>query len=171
MAVALALGLYRQLLDLCGLIAGVMIGALALMVSADVVIRNLGAGGLPWALEVAEYILYVSTFLGAPWVLARNAHVRVDVFVSQVPASAAHWADVAVDLVGLLVSLVLLYFGATAAIDAHRIGALIFKELIVPEWWLLTVIPFSAALLTVEFCLRLSRRGTAADAPTIDAGF
>ena len=65
----------------------------------------------------------------------------------------------------------LLYFGAVAAIDAHRIGALIFKELIVPEWWLLAVMPFSAALLTVEFSLRLGRRDTPADAPAIDAGF
>lgn len=149
------LGVYRRLLDLCGLAAGLLIGALALMVSADVVLRNVGAGGLPWAVEVAEYILYISTFLGAPWVLAKNAHVRVDIFISHAPAAAARLADILVNLVGVLVSLVLLYFGVVAAVDAYVIGALIFKELIVAEWWLLAVMPFSAALLTIGFCLRL----------------
>ncbi len=165
------LGVYRRLLDLCGLAAGLMIGALALMVSADVVLRNVGAGGLPWAVEVAEYILYIATFLGAPWVLAKNGHVRVDVFISHVPVAAARWVDILVNLVGVLVSLVLLYFGAVAAVDAYLIGALIFKELIVAEWWLLAVMPFSAVLLTIEFCQRLRPARAPMDTPAIETGF
>ncbi|MFQ5973672.1 MAG: TRAP transporter small permease [Alphaproteobacteria bacterium] len=148
---------YRLLLELCGIVAGLLIGGLAIMVAVDVLIRDTGAGSLPWVLEVAEYILYISTFLAAPWVLAQNAHVRVDVFVNLLGPEGSRVADAAVNVVGLAISLVMLYFGFTAAFDAYRIGSLIFKELIVPEWWLLSVIPFSAALLSAEFCLRVAR--------------
>ena len=164
-------GAYQRLLGLCGFVAGALIAALALLVSADVVLRNVTAGGLPWVLEIAEYILYISTFLGAPWVLSRNGHVRVDVFVSHLPVRLCRWADAAIDLIGLFVSLVLLYFGALATLDAQRIGSLIFKELVVPEWWLLIVIPCSAALLTVEFARRLSRRCAPEQPAEIKEGF
>ena len=49
--------------------------------------------------------------------------------------------DTAVDIVGLTISLVLFWYGWVALADAFRLGSLIFKELVVPEWWLLTVIP------------------------------
>jgi TRAP-type C4-dicarboxylate transport system permease small subunit len=156
-ALAHVLRTYRLLLELCGIVAGLLIGALAIMVALDVLVRNTGAGSLPWVLEVGEYILYISTFLAAPWVLGQNAHVRVDVFVNLLRPAAVRVVEGAVNGVGLAISLVMLFFGFTAALDAYRIGSLIFKELIVPEWWLLSVIPFSAALLATEFCLRFAR--------------
>ena len=106
-----------------------------------------------------------------PTKLEKHGHVRVDVFVSHLPMRHSRLADVAIDLIGLFVSLVLFYFGALATLDAQRIGSLIFKELIVPEWWLLIVMPFSAALLTVEFARRLFRRRAPEQTAEIKAGF
>ncbi|MGI9464428.1 MAG: TRAP transporter small permease subunit, partial [Aestuariivirgaceae bacterium] len=61
-----------------GYLAGFALAALALLITTDVVIRNLGIGNFPWLLEVSEYVLFISTFLAAPWVLRENAHVSVD---------------------------------------------------------------------------------------------
>ena len=73
--------------------AGVSLGLIALTVTLDVGLRNLGWGNLPWLIEVAEYTLFVSTFLAAPWVLSLGAHVRVDVLVSALPRDAAVAVD------------------------------------------------------------------------------
>ncbi|MFO1352944.1 MAG: hypothetical protein U1F68_20625 [Gammaproteobacteria bacterium] len=43
--------LYRFLLEACGFAAGFTIALLALAVSVDVLIRNLGWGNMPWLIE------------------------------------------------------------------------------------------------------------------------
>ena len=147
--------LYFVLVRVLGLLAGLAFGMLALAISLDVIARNLGWFNLPWVLEVSEYILYGATFLAAPWVLTENAHVRVDVLVSQLPKGLARAIDGVINLIGLLVSAVLIVFGALATWDSYRLGSLIFKELIFPEWWLLWIIPLAGSLLAIEFLRRL----------------
>ena len=148
---------YARLLEACGLAAGLALGVLALLITLDVVARNLGLGHLGWLLETSEYVLYVATFAAAPWVLRLGAHVRVDVVLNLAPAQAARVLELAADLTGAAASLVLLYYSARAALEAYRLDLMIFKELVIPEWWLLAVIPASALLLAVEFALRLRR--------------
>ena len=158
---------YGRILDGFGLLAGVVIALLALMISVDVVIRNLGIGNFPWLLEVAEYALYVTTFLAAPWVLHLGAHVRVDVLLNIVPARIGRLLEIAADLIGLGASAVLFYYGLTAARASYADGSLIFKELVVTEWYLMAVMPLSAVLLMVEFMMRL-RRGAAGETPVTE---
>jgi len=150
---------YGFVLGLCGLTAAVIFAAMAVMVTADVLLRNLRIYNMPWLIEVAEYGLYTATFIAAPWILRMGGHVRVDVLVSALPRAWARWIDVGVDALGLVISLVLFWFGTTAAADAHAIGSIIIKELVLPEWWLLSVIPFSTALLAIEFGRRLAAFG------------
>ncbi|MDJ0947573.1 MAG: TRAP transporter small permease [Alphaproteobacteria bacterium] len=148
---------YAKLLDLCGLAAGLTLAVMAAMISLDVLIRNLGIGNFPWLLEVAEYALYLSTFLAAPWVLRLGAHVRVDLILNSVPERVARIMEVVVDVLGAVICLVLVWYGLLAAIDSFAVNARFDKELIVSEWWLLMAIPVSSAMLFVEFLLRLRR--------------
>ena len=148
---------YGKLLSASGLLAGALVAGMAVGVTVDVVSRNFGFGGLPWMTEVSEDALYVATFLAAPWVLSLGAHVRVDLVLQVVPRGVGRALEVAADLCGLAVSLVFVWFGYDAAADAARIGSVIAKQLVIPEWWLLAVIPGSFLLITVEFVLRLRR--------------
>ena len=156
---------YARLLNACGTLAGLIFAAMAVLVSTDVLIRNLGFGNFPWVIEVVEYALFVATFLATPWVLHEAAHVRVDLLVTSVPPRIARSMELAMDATGLAISLTFLYYGFAAALDAYRIGSLIFKELIVAEWWLLAVIPASMLLLAIEFLRRLFGGTAATDAP------
>lgn len=154
---------YARLLNACGTLAGLIFAALVVLISADVLIRNIGIGNFPWVIEVVEYALFVATFLATPWVLHEGAHVRIDLLVTSVPPRIARALELAMDATGLAISLTFLYYGFAAALDAYRIGSLIFKELIVAEWWLLAVIPASMALLAIEFLARLFRAGAPPD--------
>ncbi len=169
-AVAVA---YGRLLDGFGLLAGAAIAVLAILITIDIVIRNLGIGNFPWLLEVAEYALYVTTFLAAPWVLHLGAHVRVDVLVNIVPPAAARWMEAGADLLGLGASIVLFYYGLDATLASHADGSLIFKELVVTEWYLVAAMPISAAFLIIEFILRLRRvaSGSMSDSGSLTQGF
>ena len=72
------------------------------------------------------------------------------------PTRWAGVAEVVAGVIGLGVSLFLVVFGTLAAWDAFRLDALIFKQLVVPEWWLLAVTPLAGLLLVVESALHIS---------------
>ncbi|SLN76350.1 TRAP transporter small permease [Oceanibacterium hippocampi] len=149
--------LYSTLLDACGLLAGFVFVLLALFVSIDVVIRNVGLGNFGWLIEISEYALYGATFIAAPWVLRLGAHVRVDLVVGNVPRRAALALEIVTDLIGLAISLILFWYSLAATIASAESNSLIFKDLVVTEWWLLAVLPASMALLAIEFVVRLVR--------------
>jgi TRAP-type C4-dicarboxylate transport system permease small subunit len=149
--------IYAGVLTACGLFAGVAIGAMAVLISLDVVLRNLGIVNFPWLLEVSEYVLFVATFLAAPWVLRLGAHVRVDLLFEIMPKRAARVLDIVAALLGCAACLLLARHGARIAWDAFTRGDMLFKELVIPEWPLLAIIPVSAVLLAAEFARRVVR--------------
>jgi len=153
---------WSQLMNGCGALAALALGAMALLVTADVLIRNLTSGALPWVLELSEYTLPFATFLAAPWILHRNQHVRLDVLLTALPAGTARWLERGVDAVGLVISLLLLWYGFTALADSFRQDSLVIKAMTFREWWLFVPLVLCFALLSVEFVRRLARPGTAA---------
>ncbi|HYR70071.1 MAG TPA: TRAP transporter small permease [Candidatus Acidoferrum sp.] len=149
---------YRGLLHAGAVAAALLLGVLALLVTADVVARNLGWGTLPWILEVSEYCLPLATFLVAPWLLSRSEHVRVDVLLTMLPRRVARALDLAADAAGLAVCAVFVVYGIRAVTSSAQQGSLVIKSIVFPEWWLFAPVPVSFAFLAVEFLRRLATR-------------
>lgn len=149
---------YLGLLHAGAVAAALLLGALALLVTADVVARNLDWGTLPWILEVSEYCLPLATFLVAPWLLARGEHVRVDVLLTILPGRVARALEQAADAVGFVVSAVFVVYGIRAIASSVQQGSLVMKSIVFPEWWLFAPVPVSFAFLAVEFLRRFFAR-------------
>jgi TRAP-type C4-dicarboxylate transport system permease small subunit len=149
---------YLGLLHAGAVAAALLLGGLALLVTADVVARNLGWGTLPWILEVSEYCLPLATFLVAPWLLARGEHVRVDVLLTILPRRVTRALELAADAAGFLVSTVFVVYGIRAITSSVQQGSLVMKSIVFPEWWLFAPVPVSFAFLAVEFLRRLFTR-------------
>jgi TRAP-type C4-dicarboxylate transport system permease small subunit len=147
---------YAGFLQACAVVAAVLLGLTALLVTWDVVARNVGLGSLPWVLEVSEYVLPLATFLVAPWLLNRNQHVRLDALLVALPGGLARVLDRAADLVGLAVCAVFVVYGVRAIESSARQGSLVIKSVVFPEWWLYAPVPVCFALLAVEFLRRLA---------------
>jgi TRAP-type transport system small permease protein len=148
--------IYDAVFAAFGIAAALLIGAVALGITVDVVLRNLRFGTFSWMLESCEYAIFVATFLGAPWVLRLAAHVRVDLFVQSAPPGVARALGVFADLVGLATSGTILYYAIAVARGSIRDEARIIKMFIIPEWWVFAVVAFSALMLTLEFARRLA---------------
>ena len=148
---------YHALMHASGMAAALVIGVVVLLVTVDVVGRNIGLGGLPWAVEVSEYSLPLATFLAAPWLLYRNEHVRIDILLTLLPRGVARQIDRAADAVGLAVCLVFVWYGIKVIADSMRLGSMIIKTLVIPEWWTFVPVPICFALLGVEFVRRMLR--------------
>lgn len=145
---------YGGLLHAGAVASALLLGVLALLVTGDVLARNLGLGTLPWILEVSEYGLPLATFLVAPWLLHRNEHVRIDVLLTTLPRVAARALDRLSDMVGLAVSVVFVIYGARAVSSSAQQGSLIIKSVVFPEWWLYAPVPVCFALIAIEFVRR-----------------
>jgi TRAP-type C4-dicarboxylate transport system permease small subunit len=148
---------FGRLFDALAFIAALILLAMVLTVTADIVLRNLTRGGISWANEVTEYALYLITLLAAPWLLRRGQHVRLDLVLTAVPPRVAWLLEAIGDVLGLFVCLVMLRYGAAMAFDSARLGAITIKNLVFPEWWLLAPLPITFALLAIEFVFRLYR--------------
>ena len=145
--------LYDRLLEGLAACAAVLLGASALAITLDVAGRNVGLGSLPWILEVSEYVLPLATFLVAPWLLRRNEHVRLDILLQALPR-LGHVTNV----VGLAVSVILVFYGVRTIFNSADQGAMVLKSVVFPEWWLYVPVPLCFGLLTVEFLRRLAGR-------------
>ena len=154
---------YHTILEYCGWATALGIGTTALLVTFDIIMRNTPFGAQIWVIEVVEYMLFFTTFLGAPWVLHRSAHVRVDIVLLVLPPRGRRYLEILTDLIGFALSLILFYAGYRAAAEAFIRDAFIYKNLVVAEWPLLAVIPFASLLLAVEFILRLRRSARGED--------
>jgi len=149
--------LFGKLLNLLAIAAALTLLAMVVMVTADILLRNLTRTGFAWSNEISEYALYVITLLTAPWLLRRGQHVRIDLVLTLVPARVAWLMEAASDVLGFAVCLVMMRYGLKMSIDSALLGSITIKNLVFPEWWLLWPLPVCFALLAAEFVFRFDR--------------
>jgi TRAP-type C4-dicarboxylate transport system permease small subunit len=148
---------FGRLLDVLATAAALILLAMVVVVTADILLRNLANTGISWANEVTEYALYLMTLLTAPWLLRRGQHVRLDIILTLVRPRVAWLMEAASDILGFAVCLVLIRYGFAMTVDSARLGAITIKNLVFPEWWLLAPLPIAFVLLAIEFIFRFQR--------------
>jgi TRAP-type C4-dicarboxylate transport system permease small subunit len=148
---------YGRILDAMAIAAAVILFAMVVLVTADILLRNTGAGGFVWSNEVSEYALYAITLLTAPWLLRRGQHVRLDLVLIMVSSRVARLMEAVGDMIGFATCLVLLRYGTAMTYESWRLNSITIKNLYFPEWWLLAPLPLAFLLLAIEFVFRFDR--------------
>jgi TRAP-type C4-dicarboxylate transport system permease small subunit len=164
-----ASAVFGRLLEALATLAALMLLAMVVIVSTDIVLRNIGGRGLSWANEISEYALYIMTLLTAPWLLRRGQHVRLDIALTFVPPYVAWLMEALADVLGFAVCITLIRYGFDMTIESARLGAITIKNLVFPEWWLLAPLPAAFMLLAIEFLFRFHRLMTGERARRIEA--
>ncbi len=139
----------------CGALAATSVASITLLVCWDVLGRNMGFKSLPWVNEVTEYALPLATLAAAPWLMWRNQHVRLDLLGAVLSVAAQRRVDRLSSAVGLIISLLMAWYGLAALLDSRAAGSLVLKALVFPEWWLFIPVPIGFALLGLECARRV----------------
>ena len=160
---------YGRLLDGMMGAAGILLLFMTVMIGTDVLLRNIGLGGVPPSNELSEDILYLVTLLAAPGLLRRGQHIRIDIVLQALPPRAAWLLEWVGDVIGLVCCLIFVWYGASVAATSFFDGSVSIKTLVLPEWWLLTPMPVAFALLALEFAFRMQRLALAERRPREDA--
>ena len=139
-------GWYGRLLDGLMLVACLLLLGMAVMIGADVVSRNIGAGGVAVSNELSEDILYLMTLLAAPWLLRQGQHIRVDIILRALPTRVA-WAAGMGRRHRRLCSAASISSGTgpLVTVASYSAGSIIIKTLVTPEWWTLAPLPVGFA--------------------------
>lgn len=142
--------MHAALMRGCGYLAAATVALITLLVCYDVVGRNLGLPSLVWVNEITEYALPIATLAAAPWLMWRNQHVRLDLLGAVLSTSAQRQVDRVAALLGLVISLVMVWYAVRMLLDSRQAGSLVMKALVFPEWWLYIPVPIGFALLALE---------------------
>lgn len=162
--------LFGFVIDGLGWVSGAVIAMVTLAISADVVLRAAGYRTLGWTLEASEYGLLIVCFMGAPFVLRHGDHIRVDVVLRSVGPVWKGRLLILSNLIAALTCLFLTWFAAREAMTAYTRGSILFKEIEMPQWIVLSVMPAGMLLLTWEFFRRIVRRLAGIEVPGESAG-
>lgn len=136
-------------------LAGAIVLAMVLAVTASVGLRAATGADIHGIVEWTEIGLYLSAVLAAPWLLFQGKHIRADLLAPALPRPLARMVEAAADLVGLAVSAVLLWQSWDVMRDAMASGAMIRRTVTFPEWWMSAPLIPCFALLSAEFARRL----------------
>ena len=147
-----------KLVDALAVVAGVLLCALVVLISVDVAARTFKLFATPWTLDIAQYMLYAITFLGAPWVLREDGHIAIEIFVEQLGPRARHALQRASDVLGAVICAVLLLYACRLLWRSIHSQALVYATFVFYEWYLYSIAPPVFLLLLLMF-LRRTLRG------------
>lgn len=162
---AALLAAYHRLTWILAILSVVLLALLTVGIAAEAVMRSLRLGLVYGIVDFSEHAMFCLALLPAPWLLAQNGHISVDLVVGSVSRPVARALALFTDLAGLAICAAIAWYGVAILRQSYARGEFIIQELVIPEWWLQWQVPLVFALLSVEFALRLVRRGRPAPSP------
>ncbi len=124
-------------------------------VSVQVVARRVFHASIFWVPETTEYILALSSFLAAAWVLKKEGHVSLDSVVNLLRPRKRAIANAITSLIGAIVTSVLAWYAVEKSYEFfQRDTVFAHKAMIIPVWPFLAVFALCFFLLSSQFLRR-----------------
>jgi TRAP-type C4-dicarboxylate transport system permease small subunit len=99
---------------LCRVAEAIAIAALiaaTALIMVQIAAREIFVAGLSWADELARYAGLTVVFMGVPALLARDEHVKVDMFLNMMPPRPRRFVGITNDLLMVVFGAMFLYAG------------------------------------------------------------
>ncbi|WP_221583372.1 TRAP transporter small permease [Microbacterium sp. G2-8] len=144
-----------------GALASLSTIAIMVVITIDVVVRNVGGRSVPGLLEMSESALVATVFLGLAYAGATNSHVAVDLLTNALPRRAARILIGVGWLIGIVVTVWFVIATSERALQSTEAGELRQGLIDWPLWparWLV-VIGFASFLLVAIINVVLVLRG------------
>jgi len=135
-------------------LAVILLIAMMLMVTIDVIGRYVFNQPLRGAQELCENSLVWFTFLSAAWLLKRERHVVVSIVTDRLKPRAQSFLNIIISIIGAIVCFGIVYYGTIVVIETFQRGSVQIYTLGLPLGPLYTIIPIGCAFLVVRFVLR-----------------
>ena len=148
------MSLFDRVLHGMAVIAAAVLAAVTLSVVYEVVARYAFGKPTSWAVDLSEYALLVCLFYSTAWVLARDAHIKIDIFVVLCPPKVVRVLTLMASVIGAFSCAVFCCVAMIVVWEAYRDAEVIWHSLIVPKWVVWSAMPIGSLLLTIQFIRR-----------------
>jgi len=140
------------------IVAALLMTAMMLVITLDVVLRNLGYQSSAHFFTFSEYALLVIPCLGAPWLAREKGHIYVEILLLAFSERLRARLTVAIGLVCIAVCLVIAWYGFQIAWRDFVQDEKDVRSLDMPRWMVVMWIPLSFLMMAIEFARFLWRR-------------
>jgi TRAP-type C4-dicarboxylate transport system permease small subunit len=139
-------------------LAGLLIAAMMVVITVDVVVRNLGYQSSAHFFTFTEYALLIVPCLGAPWLVREKGHVYVEILFTYLRPRQRAALRTLVALLCIGVCLVLAWYGADVTLRDFAGNEKDVRSLDMPRWMVVGFVPLSFLMMAIEFLRFLVRR-------------
>lgn len=137
------------------IVAAGLILAMSCWITYDVLTRYFLDWASPWAFDLSEYALIWITFLGAPWVLLQDRHVRIELLVDVLPRPAQRALGIIVSVIAVCACLILTWKTGVAAVQYYENNIMMPRIWRIPRIWPYCIIPIGSVFMALAFLVRL----------------
>jgi TRAP-type C4-dicarboxylate transport system permease small subunit len=149
--------IYEKTIAMFAFLGALVVGGMALWITYEVLMRYFLERPTFWAVDLSEYAMLWAAFLAAPWVLRREGHVRVEVFVERMSRENQRRLGIVTSALGAVVCAIMAWQGGATVLDFYARGVTVAREWQVPQFLVYLAIPIGSTFLTVEFVRRAGR--------------
>ena len=140
------------------IIAALLMVAMMVVITLDVVLRNLGYQSSAHFFTFTEYALLVIPCMGAPWLAREKGHIYVEILLMSLPPRARAALTMLIGLICIAVCLVIAWYGFEVTIQNYLQNEKDVRSLDMPRWMIVGWIPVSFLMMAIEFARFLWRR-------------
>ena len=131
-------------------VSAALVILIAVAVTIDVLMRYIFAKTYAGLFEITEYSLLWITFLGAPWIMKNNGHVRVDLIVNKLPPHKRAWLTIIADFISIFLLITMTWYTAGLTLHDFRTSFRLSGILMAPKWPIEIIIPIGFFLLLLQ---------------------
>jgi TRAP-type C4-dicarboxylate transport system permease small subunit len=138
--------------------AGFLIAAMMVVITIDVVVRNLGFQSSSHFFSFTEYALLLVPCLGAPWLVREKGHIYVEILLMYLSPRRRAALRMLIGIICIAVCLVLAWYGYEVTIRDYLTNEKDVRSLDMPRWMIVGFVPLSFTMMAIEFLRFLVRR-------------
>ena len=139
-------------------IAAFLMAAMMVVITLDVILRNLGYQSSAHFFTFTEYALLIVPCLGAPWLAREKGHIYVEILLNSLPARGKRAMMLAIGLFCIAVCLVIAWYGFEVTWRDFLQNEKDVRSMDWPRWMIVGFIPLSFFMMAIEFARFLRRR-------------
>jgi C4-dicarboxylate transporter, DctQ subunit len=139
-------------------VAGFLMAAMMVVITLDVILRNLGYQSSAHFFTFTEYALLIIPCMGAPWLAREKGHIYVEILLMSLAPRLRAALTVLIGLICIGVCLVIAWYGFDVAIRDYLQNEKDVRSLDMPRWMVVGWIPVSFLMMAIEFARFLWRR-------------
>lgn len=149
---------YDAVLYGMAVVAGFLITAMMVVITLDVVLRNLGYQSSAHFFTFTEYALLIVPCLGAPWLVREKGHIYIEILLMRLAPRRRAALVQLIGVVCIAVCAVLAWYGLEVTVRDFLASEKDVRSLDMPRWMVVGFIPLSFAMMAVEFLRFVVRR-------------